>query len=767
EERGATQALAATQVFPKRHHRRTLVCAVIVLASCSLVRDHSDVLAVALLARHQALTSEPEQSTVESAEPTAARKVEYVVENVWKRGSQLRALELDAAPLKANGMAASGGDGGLRLLVPLRLQDVHFLRLVGTEHLRVDLWPHRAPEPHVHVRILTDALSLYPPPEKQKSRRWGRFMSSNSSQWLTLMQATVHMPRGLSLMGCRPEWRWADFNETDQSWREAISPPFRVLEIACPRRQVPDISICIYKSLFGIGSNFWAEAWETSGGEPFYGLGAGTELGDTHVLEVNLFEGDPISPVFFNAVFEKAMRKARQRWDEKGHGIEMEQGRLLQNLRFADHVLLVASSLHDLREMLGDLMEVAKEMGLEMHLGKTKILANSIGQEQRRMRTTVSVRNQEVEFLALGDSTMYLGRSLSFGDYHGTEIQHRISKGWNKVWSLKKTLCDRSHSLKARLKLFDATITPTVLYGSCSWTLTAARERMLQTVQRRMLRKIIVSNRRMVPMGAEEDGASSVSSPADGGLIDFNNDEEDQEQLEPWLDWIKRLTHTAEDQMRMEGIDDWVRQQRRRKWKWAGHAARRTDGRWSTTIIHWTPTDGRRRVGHPGKRWIDCIDHVMSRCSNVGRGDWFLLAQVSDHSEPGQSKSVQAHSKAGECLLLAPHAELAASSFKLKIREELSWHMASEAAAAARRSKESLDVYLAERRAEADKVRAETVARLRTCAEQREMWSSSGVMQMHWSHTEKSIWATAEEDSEEPTLGRPRPKFLDDGDGDE
>ncbi|CAE8668458.1 unnamed protein product, partial [Polarella glacialis] len=35
---------------------------------------------------------------------------------------------------------------------------------------------------------------------------------------------------------CRPEWRWADFNETDQSWREAISPPFRVLEIACPRR---------------------------------------------------------------------------------------------------------------------------------------------------------------------------------------------------------------------------------------------------------------------------------------------------------------------------------------------------------------------------------------------------------------------------------------------------------------------------------------------------------------------------------------------------
>ncbi|CAE8646981.1 unnamed protein product [Polarella glacialis] len=338
-------------------------------------------------------------------------------------------------------------------------------------------------------------------------------------------------------------------------------------------------------------------------------------------------QGDPISPVLFNAVLEKAMRKARQRWDEKGYGIEVEQGRLLQNLRFADDVLLVASSLHDLREMLGDLMEVAKEVGLEMHLGKTKILANSIGQEQRRTRTTVSVQNREVEFLALGDNTMYLGRSLTLGDYHGTEIQHRISKGWNKFWSLKKTLCDRSHSLKARLKLFDATITPAVLYGSCSWTMTAARERMLQTAQRRMLRKFVGSNRRIVPIEAEEDGASSVSSPADSGLIDFNNDEEDQEQLEPWLDWIKRLTHTAEDQMRMEGIDDWVRQQRRRKWQWAGHAARRTDGRWSTTIIHWTPTDGRRRVGHPGKRWIDCIDHVMSRCSNVGRGDWFLLAQ--------------------------------------------------------------------------------------------------------------------------------------------
>jgi hypothetical protein len=39
------------------------------------------------------------------------------------------------------------------------------------------------------------------------------------------------------------------------------------------------------------------------------------------------------------------------------------------------------------------------------------------------------------------------------------------------------------------------------------------------------------------------------------------------------------------------------------KWQWAGHIARRTDGRWGGKVLEWRPRTGRRSVGRPPTRW--------------------------------------------------------------------------------------------------------------------------------------------------------------------
>ena len=52
-------------------------------------------------------------------------------------------------------------------------------------------------------------------------------------------------------------------------------------------------------------------------------------------------------------------------------------------------------------------------------------------------------------------------------------------------------------------------------------------------------------------------------------------------------------------------IEDWVTKSRMMKWSWAGHVARRTDGRWSTAVLEWKPIGGKRNVGRPIKRWGD------------------------------------------------------------------------------------------------------------------------------------------------------------------
>ncbi|CAH2267506.1 jg22594 [Pararge aegeria aegeria] len=46
------------------------------------------------------------------------------------------------------------------------------------------------------------------------------------------------------------------------------------------------------------------------------------------------------------------------------------------------------------------------------------------------------------------------------------------------------------------------------------------------------------------------------------------------------------------------------------KWQWAGHIARRTDGRWSLKVLEWRPRTGKRSVGRPPTRWIDEIRRV-------------------------------------------------------------------------------------------------------------------------------------------------------------
>ena len=62
-----------------------------------------------------------------------------------------------------------------------------------------------------------------------------------------------------------------------------------------------------------------------------------------------------------------------------------------------------------------------------------------------------------------------------------------------------------------------------------------------------------------------------------------------------------------------EQVADWVAEQRRRKWRWAGHVMRRTDSRWSRRIVQWLPLGGQRRPGRPTTRWEDALETFANR----------------------------------------------------------------------------------------------------------------------------------------------------------
>ena len=109
--------------------------------------------------------------------------------------------------------------------------------------------------------------------------------------------------------------------------------------------------------------------------------------------------------------------------------------------------------------------------------------------------------------------------------------------------------------------------------------------------------------------------AHDVDSDTPETLIPRDDDDTD---LEPWSDWIRRCTHDVEQQISNIGIEDWVTQQRRRKWRWAQRVANNTSNKWTIRALTWDPTtiarfNARRRQARPRTRWTDDINQHIQK----------------------------------------------------------------------------------------------------------------------------------------------------------
>ena len=101
---------------------------------------------------------------------------------------------------------------------------------------------------------------------------------------------------------------------------------------------------------------------------------------------------------------------------------------------------------------------------------------------------------------------------------------------------------------------------------------------------------------------------SSSSSSRSSTSSNCSDSEDESVALEPWSEFITRITHRIDACMLTFSMEDWIVTHRRRKWRFAGRTARCTDGRWSTRMLKWQPVFGEGRcAGRPCTRWDDCI----------------------------------------------------------------------------------------------------------------------------------------------------------------
>ena len=291
-------------------------------------------------------------------------------------------------------------------------------------------------------------------------------------------------------------------------------------------------------------------------------------------LQRGVRQGDVISPKLFTAALEDIFKLLD--WSRLGININ---GEYINHLRFADDIVIMAETLEDLSTMLNDLSRVSAGVGLKMNKDKTKIMSNSLV-----VPTSVVVDGSALEVV---DEYVYLGQIVQLGRSNfEKEVNRRIQLGWAAFGKLRHIFSSQlPQSLKT--KVFDQCVLPVMTYGTETWSLTMGLIRKLKVTQRAMERAML--------------GVS---------LRDRIRNEE-----------IRRRTK----------VTDIARRIAKLKWQWAGHIARRADGRWGVKVLEWRPRTTKRSVGRPPSRWTDDLVKIaghrwMSEARD--RSSWRLLGEA-------------------------------------------------------------------------------------------------------------------------------------------
>ena len=229
--------------------------------------------------------------------------------------------------------------------------------------------------------------------------------------------------------------------------------------------------------------------------------------------------------------------------------------------------------------MLELLSEALSEYGLELNSKKTKILSNeTVGEESVHCITKCGC----IEILAVDQKYKYLGRMFcgAVQNRGKVAVSHRISCGWMKYHALQNIFEDKHIPICLRLKLFDAAITPTILYSLETCPLTDNLQDRLNVAQRTMLRRLV-------------------------GWVCSDDD--------TWEERGRRMKHKMSSCLSRYPICEWSESIYERKLKCLSDVASLPF--WTHSAINWDPVSCRsanfgsafRSRGHPFTRWYDDI----------------------------------------------------------------------------------------------------------------------------------------------------------------
>ncbi|CAH2209568.1 jg27485, partial [Pararge aegeria aegeria] len=135
-------------------------------------------------------------------------------------------------------------------------------------------------------------------------------------------------------------------------------------------------------------------------------------------IQKGVRQGCILSPVLFNLYSEAVMAEALE---DLNCGVKIN-GRIINNLRYADETIFIASTETELQRIVDRVNKCSKEAGLTINIKKTKVLVVS---NNANLGPTIRVASQVLERV---QRYKYLGTWLTEKWDSETEIKTRIEK---------------------------------------------------------------------------------------------------------------------------------------------------------------------------------------------------------------------------------------------------------------------------------------------------------------------------------------------------
>ena len=284
------------------------------------------------------------------------------------------------------------------------------------------------------------------------------------------------------------------------------------------------------------------------------------DLTDWFATTVGVRQGCVLSPQLFNILLELVMLYATH---EVCIGANI-QGKQINNLRFADDIVLMAESADDLQVLVDRVQDSSCNFGLKINIAKTEVQAIS----KQKINLCITINGTQLKQV---EDFIYLGGTISEGGSCTKDIQHRIGKALGAVQALHNIWRSNEITNPTKVELYKVLILSILLYGAETWTLKKVDANRLQTFEMMCLRKILGVTR---------------------------------------MDKIKN-TSIRQTLGIKNTITELVANKRLR---YFGHVKRMSSTR-NPNLVLGSHVHGHRPRGRPAKRWEDC---VRSDCQERG-----------------------------------------------------------------------------------------------------------------------------------------------------